>query len=72
VEEMTTNEKLGWFDYVLIVVVFIIVVLSLGFLFTFYKSDEVKTDTLLIEKVETHETRLNRIDTLHMKYINEK
>jgi hypothetical protein len=71
VEEMTT-EKLGWFDYVLIVVVFIIVVLSLGFLFTFYKSDEVKTDTLLIEKVETHETRLNRIDTLHMKYINEK
>jgi hypothetical protein len=71
VEEMTT-EKLGWFDYVLIVVVFIIVVLSLGFLFTFYKSDEVKTDTLLIEKVETHETRLNRIDTLHLKYINEK
>jgi hypothetical protein len=67
-----TTEKLGWFDYVLIVVVFIIVVLSLGFLFTFYKSDEVKTDTLLIEKVETHETRLNRIDTLHMKYINEK
>jgi hypothetical protein len=71
VEEMTT-EKLGWFDYVLIVVVFIIVVVSLGFLFTFYKSEEVKTDTLLIEKVETHETRLNRIDTLHMKYINEK
>jgi hypothetical protein len=67
-----TTEKLGWFDYVLIVVVFIIVVLSLGFLFTFYKSDEVKTDTLLIEKVETHETRLNRIDTLHLKYINEK
>jgi hypothetical protein len=67
-----TTEKLGWFDYVLIVVVFIIVVVSLGFLFTFYKSDEVKTDTLLIEKVETHETRLNRIDTLHMKYINEK
>jgi hypothetical protein len=71
VEEMTT-EKLGLFDYVLIVVVFIIVVFSLGFLFTFYKSDEVKTDTLLIEKVQTHETRLNRIDTLHMKYINEK
>jgi len=67
-----TTEKLGWFDYVLIVVVFIIVVLSLGFLFTFYKSEEVKTDTLLMEKVETHETRLNRIDTLHMKYINEK
>ena len=67
-----TTEKLGWFDYVLIVVVFIIVVVSLGFLFTFYKSDEVKTDTLLIEKVETHETRLNRIDTLHLKYINEK
>jgi hypothetical protein len=67
-----TTEKLGLFDYVLIVVVFIIVVFSLGFLFTFYKSDEVKTDTLLIEKVETHETRLNRIDTLHMKYINEK
>jgi hypothetical protein len=67
-----TTEKLGWFDYVLIVVVFIIVVVSLGFLFTFYKSEEVKTDTLLIEKVETHETRLNRIDTLHMKYINEK
>jgi hypothetical protein len=67
-----TTEKLGWFDYVLIVVVFIIVLVSLGFLFTFYKSDEVKTDTLLIEKVETHETRLNRIDTLHMKYINEK
>jgi hypothetical protein len=71
VEEMTT-EKLGWFDYALIVVVFIIVVVSLGFLFTFYKSEEVKTDTLLIEKVETHETRLNRIDTLHLKYINEK
>jgi hypothetical protein len=71
VEEMTT-EKLGWFDYVLIVVVFIIVVFSLGFLFTFYKSEEVKTDSLLIEKVETHETRLNRIDTLHMKYIKEK
>ena len=67
-----TTEKLSWFDYVLIVVVFIIVVVSLGFLFTFYKSEEVKTDTLLIEKVETHETRLNRIDTLHMKYINEK
>jgi hypothetical protein len=67
-----TTEKFGWFDYVLIVVVFIIVVVSLGFLFTFYKSDEVKTDTLLIEKVQTHETRLNRIDTLHMKYINEK
>jgi hypothetical protein len=67
-----TTEKLGWFDYVLIVVVFIIVVVSLGFLFTFYKSEEVKTDTLLIEKVETHETRLNRIDTLHLKYINEK
>ena len=67
-----TTEKLGLFDYVLIVVVFIIVVFSLGFLFTFYKSDEVKTDTLLIEKVQTHETRLNRIDTLHMKYINEK
>jgi hypothetical protein len=67
-----TTEKLGWFDYVLIVVVFIIVVVSLGFLFTFYKSEEVKKDTLLIEKVETHETRLNRIDTLHMKYINEK
>jgi hypothetical protein len=71
VEERTT-EKLGWFDYVLMVVVLIIVVVSLGFLFTFYKSKEVKTDTLLIEKVETHETRLNRIDTLHMKYINEK
>jgi hypothetical protein len=67
-----TTEKLGWFDYALIIVVFIIVVVSLGFLFTFYKSHEVKTDTLLIEKVETHETRLNRIDTLHMKYINEK
>jgi hypothetical protein len=67
-----TTEKLGWFDYVLIVVVFIIVVVSLGFLFTFYKSEEVKTDTLLIEKVETHEIRLNRIDTLHLKYINEK
>ena len=67
-----TTEKLGWFDYVLIVVVFIIVVFSLGFLFTFYKSEEVKTDSLLIEKVETHETRLNRIDTLHMKYIKEK
>jgi hypothetical protein len=67
-----TTEKLGLFDYALIVVVFIIVVVSLGFLFTFYKSEEVKTDTLLIEKVETHETRLNRIDTLHMKYINEK
>jgi hypothetical protein len=67
-----TTEKFGWFDYVLIVVVFIIVVVSLGFLFTFYKSKEVKKDTLLIEKVETHETRLNRIDTLHMKYINEK
>jgi len=67
-----TTEKLGWFDYVLIVVVLIIVVVSLGFLFTFYKSKEVKKDTLLIEKVETHETRLNRIDTLHMKYINEK
>ena len=67
-----TTEKLGWFDYALIVVVFIIVVVSLGFLFTFYKSEEVKTDTLLIEKVETHETRLNRIDTLHLKYINEK
>jgi hypothetical protein len=71
VEEMTT-EKLGWFDYVLIVVVLIIVVVSLGFLFTFYKSHEVKKDTLLIEKVETHEIRLNRIDTLHLKYINEK
>jgi hypothetical protein len=71
VEEMTT-EKLGWFDYVLIVVVFIIVVVSLGFLFTFYKSHEVKSDSLLIEKVETHEIRLNRIDTLHLKYINEK
>jgi hypothetical protein len=71
VEDKTT-EKLGWFDYALIVVVFIIVVVSLGFLFTFYKSEEVKTDTLLIEKVETHETRLNRIDTLHLKYINEK
>jgi len=67
-----TTEKLGWFDYVLIVVVFIIVVVSLGFLFTFYKSKEVKKDTLLIEKVETHEIRLNRIDTLHMKYINQK
>ena len=67
-----TTEKLGWFDYALIVVVLIIVVVSLGFLFTFYKSEEVKTDTLLIEKVETHETRLNRIDTLHLKYINEK
>jgi hypothetical protein len=69
---MTTNEKLGWFDYVLIVVVLIIVVVSLGFLFTFYKSHEIKKDTLLIEKVETHEIRLNRIDTLHLKYINEK
>jgi hypothetical protein len=67
-----TTEKLGWFDYALIVVVLIIVVVSLGGLFTFYKSHEVKTDTLLIEKVETHETRLNRIDTLHLKYINEK
>jgi hypothetical protein len=67
-----TTEKLGWFDYVLIVVVFIIVVVSLGFLFTFYKSKEVKKDTLLIEKVETHETRLNRIDTLHMRIINQK
>jgi hypothetical protein len=67
-----TTEKLGWFDYALIVVVFIIVVVSLGFLFTFYKSNEVKKDTLLIEKVETHEIRLNRIDTLHLKYINEK
>jgi hypothetical protein len=67
-----TTEKLGWFDYVLIVVVLIIVVFSLGFLFTFYKSHEVKSDTLLIEKVETHEIRLNRIDTLHLKYINEK
>jgi hypothetical protein len=70
--ENKTTENLGWFDYALIVVVFTIVVVSLGGLFTFYKSKEVKTDTLLIEKVETHETRLNRIDTLHMKYINEK
>ena len=70
--EDKTTENLGWFDYALIVVVFTIVVVSLGGLFTFYKSKEVKTDTLLIEKVETHETRLNRIDTLHMKYINEK
>jgi Tfp pilus assembly protein PilO len=62
-----TTEKLGWFDYVLIVVVFIIVVVSLGYLFTFYKSDK-----SLNEKVENHETRLNRIDTLHLKYINEK
>jgi hypothetical protein len=71
VEDKTT-EKLGWFDYALIVVVFIIVVVSLGGLFTFYKNEEVKSDTLLIEKVETHEIRLNRIDTIHMKLINQK
>jgi hypothetical protein len=73
VEEMTT-EKLGWFDYLLICVVFLIVSASLFFLFGFYESgvQEVKTDSLLIKKVETHEIRLDRIDTLHMKYINEK
>jgi hypothetical protein len=71
VEDKTT-EKLGWFDYALIVVVFIIVVVSLGGLFTFYKNEEVKSDTLLIEKVQTHEIRLNRIDTIHMKLINQK
>ena len=70
--EDKTTEKLGWFDYALIVVVFIIVVVSLGGLFTFYKNEEVKTDRLLIEKVETHEIRLNRIDTLHMRIINQK
>ena len=70
--EDKTTEKLGWFDYVLIFVVFIIVVVSLGGLFTFYKNEEVKSDTLLIEKVETHEIRLNRIDTIHMKLINQK
>jgi hypothetical protein len=71
VEDKTT-ENLGWFDYALIVVVFIIVVVSLGGLFTFYKNEEVKSDTLLIEKVQTHEIRLNRIDTIHMKLINQK
>jgi hypothetical protein len=71
VEDKTT-EKLAWFDYALIVVVFIIVVVSLGGLFTFYKNEEVKSDTLLIEKVQTHELRLNRIDTIHMKLINQK
>ena len=70
--EDKTTEKLGWFDYALIVVVFIIVVVSLGGLFTFYKNEEVKSDTLLIEKVQTHEIRLNRIDTIHMKLINQK
>ena len=70
--EDKTTENLGWFDYALIVVVFIIVVVSLGGLFTFYKNEEVKSDTLLIEKVQTHELRLNRIDTIHMKLINQK
>jgi hypothetical protein len=54
--------------------VFLIVSASLFFLFGFYESgvQEVKTDSLIIKKVETHEIRLDRIDTLHLKYIKEK
>jgi hypothetical protein len=33
---------------------------------------EVPRDSLLIKEVQSHEERLNRIDTIHMKLINQK
>jgi hypothetical protein len=75
VGEMKNDEKITWLDYTLISVVFAIVVASLYFLFMLDTSAPVKvvpTDTLLIKAVDSHEQRLDRIDTLHLKYINEK
>jgi hypothetical protein len=72
---MKNDEKTSWLDYTLITVVFAIVVASLYFLFALNVSAPEKVierDTLLIKAVDSHEQRLDRIDTLHLKYINEK
>jgi hypothetical protein len=75
VGEMKNDDKITWLDYMLISVVFAIVVASLYFLFMLDTSAPekiIERDTLLIKAVDSHEQRLDRIDTLHLKYINEK
>ncbi len=72
---MKNDDKITWLDYMLISVVFAIVVASLYFLFMLDTSAPekiIERDTLLIKAVDSHEQRLDRIDTLHLKYINEK
>ena len=74
---MKSDEQVNWLDYIIMGVVFAAVCISLYFLFQIdvaeeEKEVEVAIDSTLIRKVDSHEQRLNRIDTLHLKYINEK
>ena len=74
-EERTNDESFSLVDYIIVGVVFAIIVLSLYFLFMLDTSvpvKEVPRDSLLIKEVQSHEERLNRIDTIHMKLINQK
>lgn len=63
------EEKLSWLDYVIMSIVFALVCVSLWYLF--HIDTKKPIDKSLIKKVDSHEIRLNRIDTLHLKYINE-
>lgn len=63
------EEKLSWLDYVIMSIVFGLVCVSLWYLFHIDTTKPI--DKSLIKKVDSHEIRLNRIDTLHLKYINE-
>lgn len=74
---MKNDEQVNWLDYIVMGVVFAAVCLALYFLFQIDASEpekEIKLvkDSILYKKVDSHEQRLNRIDTLHLKYINEK
>lgn len=74
---MKNDEQVNWLDYIVMGVVFAAVCLALYFLFQIDASEpekqiKVVNDSTIIKKVDSHEKRLNRIDTLHLKYINEK
>lgn len=74
---MKNDEQIGLLDYIVMGAVFAAVCLALYFLFQIDTEEPQKEiinipDSTLYKRVDSHENRLNRIDTLHLKYINEK
>ena len=73
---MKENDSKSWTEYLFVMVIFAVIVAFLYFLFTLGLKDSsekvVIQDTIVNKIIDSHEIRLDHIDTLHLKYVNEK